>query len=46
MEDNNNLVCGKSGTMECDALAEDEHPSYEEEEEVMVDEIDVENFDP
>lgn len=46
LEDNNNLVCGKSETMECDGLGEEDYGIYEEEEEAMADDFDAELFDP
>lgn len=46
LEGNNNyLVCGKSEIMECDGFGEEEYGIYEEEEEVIVDDFDVEFFD-
>lgn len=43
---NNHLVCGKSETMECDGLGEEEYGIYEEEEEAIADDFDAELFDP
>ncbi|XP_062617151.1 CTD small phosphatase-like protein 3 [Saccostrea cucullata] len=41
IEDNNNLVCGKTETIECEALDDGEY-----QEEVMADDFDAEPFDP